>query len=130
MASNYFYYPDATTPTTTLTFTYGHLLDESDLAVEFNESTGRSKGGTRYASSFGANKQVHKFAAIIDVTHGSNTDRADVISFLDTVLGSVNYFTWRDEATTDLVVRIIDGSMTFKMLSGDKCRFSCSLEVQ
>ena len=131
MANNFFYYPDATTPTTTLEFnTKGHLLDGSDETVEFNQITRRSKGGTRYATSFGASKQLWQFGAIVRESSESLADRADVISFLDTVLGAVEYFTWRDESEVDRVVRIIDTAVKFRKLSGDLVRCEMTLEVQ
>ena len=131
MAYNIFFHPDATSPTTTLTFnTKGHLLDGSDETVEFNQITALSKGGTRYTTSFGVNKQKWQFGAIIRESSESLTDRADVISFLNTVLGAVEYFTWRDESVVDRVVRIVDRAVTFRKFSSDLIQCEMTLEVQ
>ncbi len=130
MAANYFYYPDAVTPTITLTFDHGHLLSDSDMTVGFNQITGKAKGGTRYASSFGANTKELRFTAIIDVSSETATDRADVITLLDTLLGASYGFIWRDEEAVDRTVKIVDGSVSFAMISGNQCKFTCTLEVQ
>ena len=117
----------------TLTFdTLGHTIDGMDMTLRLNQKTGLSKGGTRYAESFGPNKQVYQFSFLIPISSGSVSDRADVITFFDTILGAVEPFKFTDENSVALTVRCIDDQITFQTVqeAPQYCKCTLNLEVQ
>jgi len=130
MANNYFFYPTVSGATATLNFdTAGHLLDGSDFALIPNMQTGVSKGGTRYAESFGPDRQTFDFSFLVPESSSTVSDRADVITFFASVLGATNTFVWRDENATDRTVRCISDQIRFRRV-GIYWRVTVTLEVQ
>ncbi len=130
MANNFWYYPDATSPTNTLEFNLkgGHLYEAADVSLVSNMDTDLSKGGTRYFEIYGDDKEQYDFAAIIYESHASIIDYADVKAFLAVVNGE--YFTWRDEDVVDRVVCIINNQKRFQKIPPIYRKFSVTLEVQ
>lgn len=130
MANNAWYYPAQATATATLTFdTKGHLLDGSDFALIPNTQTGLSKGGTRYAESFGANRQTFDFTFLVPESSETVSDRADVVTFFAAVLGAANSFVWVDESSVSRTVRCVSDAIRFQM-QGVNWRVTVTLEVQ
>jgi hypothetical protein len=131
MANCTFKYPNSTAPTSTLTFdTLGHLYDGSDVALKPNQKTGLSKGGTRYAESFGANKVAYQFSFLVPISSVAVSDRADVITFFDTVLGAVEPFIYTDENSVELTVRCISDEITFRTVQEAPAYCLCTLLLE
>lgn len=130
MANNVWYYPTVAAATSTLTFnTKGHLLDGSDFAIIPNAQTGLSKGGTRYAESFGADRQLFDFSFIVPESSETVSDRADVVTFFAAILGPTNTFVWVDESSVSRTVRCISDQIRFQRI-GIYWRVTVTLEVQ
>jgi len=132
MANNTFKYPTSISPTLTRTFdTKGHLVDGSDFTLRPNQKTGLSVGGTRYAESFGANKQVYQFTFIVPITKVvSEMDQADMVTFFATVLGAVESFVWTDENGTERTVRCISEEISFQTLVNAPKYRKCTLQLE
>lgn len=130
MANNVWYYPTVAAATSTLTFdTKGHLLEGSDFTLIPNAKTGISKGGTRYAESFGPNRETFDFSFFVPESSSTVSDRADVIAFFAAVLGPTNTFVWRDENSVDRTVRCISDNIRFQRV-GPYWKVTVTLEVQ
>lgn len=130
MANNAWYYPTQATATATLTFdTKGHLLDGSDFALIPNAQSGLSKGGTRFAESFGADRQAFDFSFFVPESSSTVSDRADVVAFFAAILGPTNTFVWVDESSTSRTVRCISDQIRFQRV-GIYWRVTVTLEVQ
>jgi hypothetical protein len=127
MASNKFEYPNSASATHTLTFTHGHLIEDT-IAVMFNETTELSKGGTRLVESFGNAKYQFPFTAIMPISSETETDYTDVLAFFIATNGAVSTFTWTDESSVVRTVRMITGSMTFENI-GTYRKITVLLEV-
>jgi hypothetical protein len=130
MANNAWYYPTQATATATLTFdTKGHLIDGSDFRLIPNQQLSQAKGGTRFAESFGANKQAYDFTFLVPESSGSVSDRADVVAFFDAVLGGAYSFVWVDESSVSRTVRCVSDTIRFQR-QGIYWRVTVTLEVQ
>lgn len=130
MALNTFKYPDATAPTTTLTFNNAHLLQDAP-EIEFNQITGRAKGGARYTESFGAGFEIFPLTIIVPMTKVSTeADYADLRTFiLTTVNGAENTFVWTDENSVARTVRITNSNVRFETFGGTRKSVTLNLEV-
>lgn len=128
MAFNKFEYP-VTSPTYTLTFTHGHLINDG-MGLSFNENTGLSIGGTRMTESFGNAKYVYDFSAIIPNSSDTETDVADVLAFFIAVNGASGTFLWTDESGIARSVKMTAGTFRIDNFNGINKQFAISLEVQ
>lgn len=132
MGYNQFDYPNKTSPTTTLILNKAHLIADDTEDVEFNQSTGLSKGGTRYAESWGAAKTIYPISIICPVTAtGTEATYAQLRTFLITTInGAENTFVWTDENAATYTVRMVADRISFENMGAGKRKCSLTLEVQ
>ncbi len=113
MADHTFKYPNATTPTTTLTFPAGKCFFEGDEAFyRRNGDYGVTKGGSPRAISYGDNFHLQPFTIFVpkfSAAGGSHvTDWVDVLAFIDSVVNFGLYtFIWTDGSVTPTVDRTV-----------------------
>ena len=131
MAYNTFKYPNATAPTTTLTFDHAHLLEDAP-EIELNQITERSRGGTRYAESFGSGAQIFPLSIIVPITKVSTeADYSDLRTFiLTTVNGAESTFVWTDENSVERTVRITNSNIRFETFAAIRKKVTLNLEVE
>jgi len=129
-ALNYWFYPQEITPTLTLTFdTAGHLVENSDIVMAFNQQAELTKGGTRLVESYGPKRETFMFTAIVHKDSESFADVADVRTFLSTIQGARDSFVWRDETGTDRIVRMMTNPIVFQYMPPDHWKFTVDLEA-
>lgn len=131
MSYHTFYYPTQATATSTLIWnTHAHLVDDSDV-ITFNDELDTAKGGTDYVRDYGDAIETFHFTGIVPRTKVSTeTDKADVASFLKTVKRN-NTFSWVDTSSVTRTVRIMNNPITLEPFAGGNCcRINLELKVQ
>ncbi len=129
--SETFKYPNATSPTKTLTFaTSAHSINDGDI-IEFNQISDVTIGGIRMVKSLGDNFNRWEYTIIIPLSSGSETDYTDVLSFVGSSYanGSLGSFVWTDYAATAKTVHMINNPFTAKRL-GSSAYMQCTFLLE
>ena len=134
--SETFEYPNATSPTKTLTFetgngTNGHSINDVRM-VEKNQLTDQTIGGTYMAKNLGSDITVWEYTVIVRISSASYTDVDDVIEFYGSSYanGAVNAFVWTDKDSTARTVRFINSSLQIEYLSNTYARITMTLREE
>ena len=131
MASETFEYPDATTPTMTLTFaTSGHSMNDID-GIVFNQITGLTLGGVRMTTSLGDNFNQWGYTFIVPISSETETDWADVKSFFGSSYanGAQNSFVWTEsDGTTTHTVYMTNMELQSGIIAGTYKQCTIMLE--
>jgi hypothetical protein len=131
MATETFKYPDATTPTVTLTFsTSGHSINDAS-GIRFNQIIDRSIGGVQQAKNLGDSFQTFEFTFVVPRSSETETDWADVLSFFGStyVNGGVNTFVWTDYDSVERTVMAVSAELQGTPMGESYVKGSFLLEV-
>jgi len=134
--SETFKYPNATSPTKTLTFqsesggSDGHMISDGE-SLEYNQIADHTLGGIPMVRNLGAPFRRWQYTVIVRITSVSYTDKDDVIEFFSSTYadGGEKTFVWTDYASVARTVRMI-GGLTIKTISGTHCEVNMNLELE
>jgi len=131
--SETFKYPNATSPTKTLTFesatgTDGHLMTDSEM-LKKNQLQDVTIGGVRMVKNIGDDLHQWEYTVYVLASSDTYTDYDDVMDFIGSsyVNGAVNTFVWTDYNSTQRTVRMINDIIEIKTVGNYK-RFTFVLE--
>jgi len=134
--AEYFYYPNTTGATKTLTFesgagTNGHLQTDGETIIK-NQIQDVTIGGVRMAKNLGDDLHQWEYTVIVPASSTSYTDQADIESFIGSSYanGAVSAFHWVDSGGTTRTVSMINNSFSFQRISGDKVKVTFLLEQE
>lgn len=116
MADPKFDYPNAASPTLTLTFASPSKAELKDDApsLTFNQQASESRGGTDFVESFGDPKDTLSCSIIVPITAAaSEPDFDDLRTFLVTINGAVNSFVWTDANSVARTVKCMTNPIQF-----------------
>ena len=118
--SETFKYPNATSPTLTLTFetatgTDGHLQTDSEF-IKKNQLQDVTIGGVRMVKNLGDDSHQWEYSVYILTSSGSYTDKDNVLEFIGSTYanGAQNSFVWTDYNSTERTVKMINDTIAFK----------------
>ncbi|MFH1761279.1 MAG: hypothetical protein ABIA63_09290 [bacterium] len=132
--SETFKYPNATSPTKTLTFetesggTGGHLITDGE-EINFNQIKDKTIGGVLMVKTLGDHSKSWEYTVIIPISSESYTDYDDILSFFGTSYanGAENTFVWTDYASVARTVNMISG-LKVNTISGTMKKVNMILE--
>jgi hypothetical protein len=124
-------YPTAAAPTVSLTFPRGAQLRDNTPRISFVQEIQRSMGGAPDVKSYGTARQVIPVTFLFARSSASETDLADMMSFLITTLnGAVNTCQYTDVEGTVLMVRNMSDDVDFPVFGHDGMSCTLNLEVE
>lgn len=117
MADPTFKWPDAGSPTVTLTFDRGEFVPNSQKNREFIGETMRSINGVPFKTSLGDMRRRVQFSATLPKTQvASEATIDDYISFIETTLkNGIKKFTYTNRDGEALVVKIAEGNESISL---------------
>ena len=115
---------------TVLTFaTAGHLVGDTQSVLP-NQVSDVTLGGVRMTGNLGSARNQWQVTVILPGSSGSQTNLADVLSFLGT--GGINYgvnsFTWTDGEGTERTVNLVNDTISIESLGAGWKKVSFQLE--
>jgi hypothetical protein len=135
MATPKFDYPNATSPTSTLTFPQGgRLLRDSPQLINRTIITRRTQDDELLTWKRGDGKRVYPYTIRVKLTSVTETDMDDLMTFIDETVGwSASSFDWTDENSEMRTVKCVNDPGTgiqFERFGLDTAIAELVLEVQ
>lgn len=121
--SETFKYPNATSPTITLTFeaatgSDGHLQTDSEF-IKKNQLQDVTIGGVRMVKNLGDDLHQWEYSVYVLTSSATYTDKDNVVEFIGSTYanGAQNSFVWTDYNSMARTVRMINDTISFKTVA-------------
>jgi len=127
--SETFKYPNATTPTITLTFADGHRISDGEI-ITYNQIADHTVGGVLMVKALGDEFRRWQYTVVIPLS-STSTDLADIISFFSSTYatGAAKTFVWTDYLSEARTVRMT-GGLSISAISGTYVEVAMNIELE